>query len=350
MDRREIDELWDAAPGYLDTASYGLPPRTAVEAVQSALIEWQNGSTNWETWDASVDAARETFARLVHVTAGDVAIGANVSSQVGLLAAALPPGSRVLVPDGEYTSNLFPWLVHERRGLAVESVPLSRLAEAIDSATTLVSFSLVGSATGHVAPADSIVEAARHHDAFVVVDATQACGWLPIDASRFDAVVVHAYKWLMSPRGTSFLTLKPELAALVQPLAAGWYAGEAPHTSFYGAPLRLAADARRFDTSPAWFSWVGTQRSLEALERIGISRVHDHDVTLADRLREGLGLEKHASPIVVTETAGGEKKLRAAGVRASVRAGKVRLSCHIYTTERDVDRALEALTIDRSGG
>ena len=68
------------------------------------------------------------------------------------------------------------------------AVPLGRLAEAIDAATTLVAFSLVQSATGEVAPAGEIAAAARHHGALVAVDATQACGWLPFDASQFDVV------------------------------------------------------------------------------------------------------------------------------------------------------------------
>ena len=46
-----------------------------------------------------------------------------------LVAAALPDGARVLVPDIEFTSNLFPWLAHADRGVEVATVPLERLAE-----------------------------------------------------------------------------------------------------------------------------------------------------------------------------------------------------------------------------
>jgi hypothetical protein len=70
---------------------------------------------------------------------------------------------------------------------------------------------------------------------------------------------------------------------------AGWYAGADVHKSCFGPPLRLAADARRFDTSPAWFSWVGAQPALELLNPIGVSA--EHDVALAHRFRAGLGLD-----------------------------------------------------------
>lgn len=36
----------------------------------------------------------------------------------------LPAGARVVVPEIEFTSNLFPWLVHADRGITVDTVPL----------------------------------------------------------------------------------------------------------------------------------------------------------------------------------------------------------------------------------
>jgi selenocysteine lyase/cysteine desulfurase len=343
MDTVNITQLWDAEPGYLNTASYGLPPRQAIEALEVMLGDWRAGRTSWEPWDASVSRARQIFARLAGVPVSDVAIGAAVSAQLGLVASGLPDGARVLVPDCEFTSNLFPWLVRASRGIEVTAVPLGRLAEAIDATTTLVAFSLVQSATGEVAPAGEITAAARHHGALVAVDATQACGWLPFDASQFDVVAVHAYKWLMCPRGASFLVLGHELRERIPPLAAGWYAGEDPHASYYGPPLRLAADARRFDTSPAWLSWVGAVPALEVVEQIGIPVIHAHNLRLASRLRQGLGLPSGDSAIVSADIPDAGARLARAGIRAGTRAGRTRLACHIYTTNQDVDQALTAL-------
>ena len=45
---REDAGLWDPEPGFLNTASYGLPPRPAFQAVQTMLDEWRNGRTSWE--------------------------------------------------------------------------------------------------------------------------------------------------------------------------------------------------------------------------------------------------------------------------------------------------------------
>lgn len=180
MDLVDAVKLWDVEPGWLNTASYGVPPRVAVEALEGPLDEWRRGATGWDGWDASTDRARAAFARLVKASPEDVAVGAAASQVLAPVAASMPPGSRVVAPDIEHTSNLFPWLAND---LDVQTVPPARVADAIDERTDVVAFSLAQSATGEVAPVEDIVAAARAHDALLVADATQAAGWLPVDAS-----------------------------------------------------------------------------------------------------------------------------------------------------------------------
>ncbi|MFG1709597.1 aminotransferase class V-fold PLP-dependent enzyme [Nonomuraea sp. M3C6] len=338
MDIATAAKLWDADPGWLNTASYGLPPRRAYEELQAVLTDWRHGSSDWKPWDASVGRSREAFARLIGAPAADVSVSSTVSQIMSTVATALPPGARVLVPEIEFTSNLFPWAV----AADIETVPEDRLADAITGATTAVAFSLVQSATGYVANLPEIMAAARAHDALVIADASQAAGWLPIDVTGIDALACAAYKWLMAPRGAAFGYLSPRLRDRMRPLAANWYGGADEGGSYYGPPLRLAPDARAFDLSPAWFSYVGAAPALELLNEIGIQQIHDHDVALANRFRTGLGLEPSDTAIVSVDAPG--ERLEAAGIRAAVRAGRVRASFHVYTTTDDVDRALDALT------
>jgi selenocysteine lyase/cysteine desulfurase len=328
---------------YLDSATYGLPPRPVLDAVHAALDDWRGGRTPFPVWDRSTTASRELFARLVGVRPEEVVVGGAVAPLIGLVAASLPAGSRVLAPDVEFTSNLFPWMVHAERGVEVRTVPLAELAGAVDAGTTLVAVSTVQSATGEVADLGAIVAAARAHGALVCVDATQACGWLPVDAGAVDFLASAAYKWLLSPRGTAFMTVRPEHLDRIRPLAANWYAGEEVADSYYGPPLRLAGSARRLDVSPAWFSWVGTRPALELILGVGVDAIHAHDVALADRFRAGLGLPPGDSAIVRVGVPDAADRLGRAGVRASVRAGSVRAAFHLYNTEADVDTALDAL-------
>jgi selenocysteine lyase/cysteine desulfurase len=340
----EARQQWSPAGVYLNTASYGLPPRDGFQAMQAALSDWRAGRTSWEHWGETSEATRAAFARMVGVSAARVAIGSTVSGFVGLVAASLPDGARVIVPEEEFTSTLFPFLVQqEQRDVTVTTVPAAHVAEAIDASTDIVAFSAVQMSTGDVADLDAVVASARHHGAQTLLDATQACGWLPIDATRFGSVVCAGYKWLTLPRGTAFMVVDEAFQQAVVPHSAGWYAGADVHASYFGPPLRLASDARRFDTSPAWFSWVGAQPALELLNRIGVDAVHAHDVALANRFRAGLGMPPSNSAIVSVADEGAAERLARAGIVAALRGGRLRASWHLYNTDADVDAALDAL-------
>jgi selenocysteine lyase/cysteine desulfurase len=333
--------------GYLDTASVGIPPVETVEAMRDALAAWAAGRARPQDYDSLVVDARAAFAGLVGVAPEHVCVGNQVSPLAGLVAASLPDGARVVAVEGDFTSILFPFMAQADRGVQVTLVPLAEVAEAIEPRTDLVVVSAVQSATGELADLDAVEQAAAEHGARIFVDATQACGWLPVDAGRFDYVVCAAYKWLLSPRGTAFMTIRPERLADVRPSAAGWYAGEDIWSSIYGGPLRLATSARRLDVSPAWLCWAGTVPSLELISRIGIDAIHAHDVALANRVREGLGMPPAASAIVCVTDPGAAERLERAGIRASTRAGAARLSFHLHNSADDADLAVEALTSAR---
>jgi len=343
MELSAAQALWEPSTVYLNTASYGLPPRPAFEALSTALDDWRHGRTSWEIWGHSTESSRALFADLMGTNVDDIAIGTTVSEFTGMIANSLPAGAEVVVPDMEFTSNLFPYFTHTDRGVTVKTVPTSDVAEAIGPSTTAVAFSAVQSSSGEVADLDAIEKAAAEHDVLTIVDATQGCGWLPMDATRFDFLVVHGYKWLMSPRGTAFLYVSPQLRDRIRPVSAGWYAGEDVHSSYYGPPLRLAESARRFDRSPAWFSWVGTQPSLELIGSVGVEVINEHNVRLANLFREKMNLGPGNSAIVSVEMPDASTDLERLGIQAASRAGNLRVSFHIYNTEADVDALFDAI-------
>jgi selenocysteine lyase/cysteine desulfurase len=84
--------------------------------------------------------------------------------------------------------------------------------------------------------------------------------------------------------------------------------------------------------------------SVEWLAGLDLTRVRDHCVSLADTVLTELGGEKAGSAIISLDlTAGQVERLDRAGVVSAVRAGRTRLSFHLYNTEDDVDRVLGAL-------
>jgi selenocysteine lyase/cysteine desulfurase len=304
---------------FLNTATLGLPPRRTLEAVRHALDVWASGRPDAVAYDIPVASARDTYAGLVGVEPELVAVGGQVSV-------------------------VFPFHVQAFRGVTVREVPLDELVGAVTEQTALVAVSAVQSADGRVADIDGLVRACAATGTRVMLDITQANGWLPVDASRFGYTVCGGYKWLLNPRGTAFMTVQRDLLDAITPHTAGWYAGGDRWNSIYGTPLRLSTDARRFDVSPAWFSWVGAATSLDLLIEVGIDALHAHDVGLANRFRAGVGMAPSNSAIV-SVVAGAEVRdlMRAANIVGATRAGRLRLSFHLSTTEQDVDTAIEVL-------
>lgn len=340
-----VRQAFNPKVSYLNTATYGLLPTAATDLVVRAERDRATGRFDVASVDEAVATCQEYFGRLVGVDARQVAIGAQVSGLIGLVAASLRPGATVVVPEGEFTSVLWPFLARVRDGLSVRIVPLARVADAIDREVDLVAASIVQSADGAVLNTPAVVGAARASGARVLLDVAQAAGWYPVDATGADLLVGAGYKWLLGPKGTAFLAGTEEALATVPSLAAGWYAGDDPWASCYGGPLRLANDARRLNVSPVWPAWLGQKASLELLLSVGIDAIQQHNVALANRLRAGLGLEPACSAIVAVDASSWMlKRLRSMDVIASMRAGRLRLSCHLYTTEDDVDRALGILT------
>lgn len=336
------------APGYLDTATLGIAPARATDAVHRALDAWAAGRPgNDGPYEEAVAAARASFARLAHVPTTQVALGGTVAGSVGLIATALPPGAEVVAYEGDFSALVHPFAA--RPDIKLRLVALEDVADAVRPGTALVAVSSVQSADGRIADLPAIRAAAAAHGARTLVDATQSAGWLPLDASLDDYVVCHGYKWLASPHGAAFLTVRPGAEDTLAPTFAGWYAAADPDTSIYGPVTELAPGARRFDTRPACLSYVGAAASLALVEELGVDRIHAHDTALAQRLRDGftaLGYSPVPGPSAIVAVPGVPaavtERMRAAGVRFAARAGNVRLAPHLTSCAADVDLALAA--------
>ncbi|MEV7655526.1 aminotransferase class V-fold PLP-dependent enzyme [Streptomyces anulatus] len=332
---------------YLNTSSWGLLPRRTIAAVKALADENAAGRRVGAGSFDAVEAARVGFARLAGVHPDRVATGSSVTVHVGLIAASLPPGAEVLCPEGEFSSVVSPFAL--RGDLRMRYAPLDGLAAAVRPSTSLVAFSAVQSADGRVADLAAVRAAAAAHGARTLLDGTQAAGWFPLEAGAYDYTVTGGFKFLLCPRGTSFLTVTEEAQDTLPPLFAGWVSAGAPWTGNYGPLERLAPTARGFDEPPAFLSYHGAEHSLDLLAEVGADALYAHATGLAARLRAGLAKLGHAtvpgeSAIVsVPGLEGRQPDLVKAGVAVSAPAGNLRISCHLYNTEADVDRVLEVL-------
>nr|WP_063779274.1 aminotransferase class V-fold PLP-dependent enzyme [Kibdelosporangium sp. MJ126-NF4] len=340
--RIAFGQSFDVPAGYFNTASIGIPPKVAVDGLADAVRRWQSGADSAPDFDADVRLARKAWGSLIGVDESRIASGASVSQLVGLVAASVPDGTRVLTVGGEFTSVTFPFAAQAHRGITVTEIGIDDLPSHVDR-FDLVAVSVVQSADGAVVDLELLRQAAAASGTQVLLDVTQAAGWLPLRVDWADWVIGACYKWLMSPRGAAWLAVKPETLERTVPIAANWYAGDDPWTTVYGLPLRLAGDARRLDLSPVWFSQLTAAIVVPWLASLDIEAVRDHCVGLADGLLVALGLAPKGSAIVSLDIPDAAEKLSASGVRSSVRAGRVRLACHLYNTAGDIESVLATL-------
>ncbi|MGI9145696.1 MAG: aminotransferase class V-fold PLP-dependent enzyme, partial [Chloroflexota bacterium] len=296
--------------------------------------------------DQAGEACRASFSQLIGAATEEIALLPSVSVGVATTAATLAATDEVLVAEDEFTSLLFPLLVAAgQKGAVVRSVPFERLADSVGAATRLVAFSMVQSQSGRTADLAGVTAAARIVGARVLVDATHAVPFVPID-SRVDYLVCAAYKHLLSPRGVAFLCVRKELWDAPPPLFANWRSASNPYAHYYGGPLDLAPNAARFDASLAWFSWAGAAVSLDLLCQWQTGGLLQHVADLSSRLAARLDLPAPTSSIVSVPVEDAEAvrgSLSSAGIKAAVRAGSVRLSPHVYNTPEQIDSAASVL-------
>ena len=332
--------------GYLAACTVGPSTRSTAAALREDSQASQLGRIDVAHYTDAVERARASFARLVGVGVDRVAIGSQASVSVGLVAASLPEGAEVLVADGDFSSIHLPFS-YAPQGLRVRTAPVGELADATRPETALVAFSLVQSATGEVADVSAISAAARRNGTRTLCDATQAVGWLPVDATTVDALICHTYKWLCAPRGVSFLTVSEDFARDLPPIHAGWYAGAAPWDTCYGGAGPLAQSARRFDVSPAWQAFVGAEPVLALFAGLDTNALYSHATGLAARFEERMNLTRATPPSAIVTWADSDGRalslLSDAGITASGRAGRARVAFHLFNDEEDVELALRAL-------
>ena len=343
--------LFDPNPewAYLDTATFGLPPRPSLELMARVEREWARGDVDWYAWDRFAESARADFASFIGAAADEIALIPSISIGVGFVAASLPSSADVLVPADEYSSVILPMLVAAGRGVRIRDVPFDALVDEVRPGTHLVAVSSIQMHTGRAPDLAALIERCEAAGARLLLDASQALPFQPLRdvIARVDYLVAATYKHLLSPRGSSFLYVRRDRWQEVLPYAANSHASDESAGAFYlGGPLILKPNAGRFDTSLDWLAWVGTAESLRLLREWEADGLLDEVRRLARRLAQGLGLPNPASSLVclpVADPDAAATALREAHIRGAIRVGHVRLAPHVWTTDADVDRALEAL-------
>ena len=374
VDQLRREEFPWAAAGeavYLNAAGTGpLPERTLRAQAEFSRKRAAPHRLSHEEQFAVLDRCRSLLGDMVGADEGTLALSVNTGAGINIAAWGLPlgAGSVVVVPDLEFPANVYPWMAAARvRGYGVRTVPARDglfdeagvLAALDEPGTRVLSLSWVGFSTGFVADLERLSAACRERGVWIVVDAIQGIGVLPIDLRRthVDLLACGGQKWLLSPWGSGVTSVHPGLLVALEPMPVSWMAvrGSDDFSSLVDYDLTWREGARRFEqiTVP-YQDFAGMAASLELLRELGGDAVRSHIAAqiaaLADGARE-IGVEvvtppeRRAGILTVRphDVHAVSGRMRDARVIHSVREGTIRLSPHCYTTGEEIRLALDAL-------
>jgi len=353
---------------YINSCSQGALSDSVRDAYERYLADWDEKGAPWEYWVERQEAARASFAGLVNADPDEVAVTTSLSAGVSSLASGLrfARRSKVVLTDWEFPTIGQIWHAQEARGARVVHVPAAEdgtlpfagFERAIDDDTLLVSITHVCYRNGAMVDVDKVVQLAHERGAYVLLDAFQSIGSLPVDVKELgvDFLGAGVLKYLLGSAGLGFLYCRRELVEKVWPTATGWFADrnifEMDHSDY--SP---ATTASRFQSGtppvPAIYAGIA---GMELMKEIGIAETREHVLELNSRLIEGLDElkarlvtprkpKRRGALICVrsTDSHALVDALAREGIVTSERDGNLRISAHAYNSVEDVDAVLASL-------
>jgi selenocysteine lyase/cysteine desulfurase len=328
-----------------------------------------HGIRHIEDWNALLDGARRSVARLIGTRPERIAFLKNTTD--GLIATALGvdwrDGDSVVIAEREFPANVYPWLHLERRGVEIRWVPERRsrlriedFEAAVDSTTRVLTVSSVEFFTGFRNDLAALGQLCRDRGLLFVVDGIQSVGALRIDveALGIDCLAADGHKWLMGPEGCALFYVSEGALQRLQIAGLGWASVRTSH-DFLDYDPTLQPDARRFETGTQNTPGVvGLKAAVDLLLDIGMESVESRILSLTEKLANGLQergyrvlssrQQKESSGIVTFDNERFASldlahKLQAERVQLTDRGGCLRLSPHVYNTEAEIDAVLAAL-------
>ncbi len=375
--RQEWFEFEDAT--YLNVSGQSPMPRVSLRTVQSAMEakkypHHKPDSTFFEV----PNRIRASIARLIGGKADEIALTSGASAGAAAVAYGLTwkPGDEIITAKGEFPLQYTVWKpMEEREGLKLKIVsPRDRfltaddLIAAMTPKTRLVSVSLVRFDDGSLLDAPRLAAACHAQEALLLLDVSQCCGALPMDATQLgaDFLVSAGYKWLLGPFGTGFFWAKSSHIGIMRPGPFYWMAvaGSDNFASLSFDDPKPAPSAKRWDApeSASYFNFnlVAMDVSIDFVVRMGPELVAAHNRRLIEFMYERLPKDRcvPASPLDPAQrgpygcfaarsrekTAELYQLLRKENVVVSLREGNIRVSPHLYNTERDIDRLISVIT------
>jgi len=329
-------------------------------ALAAYAVEKSRAMAGRTAQEAQVERARELVASSWSVNADDIGFVSSVAEGVSLIVESLDwrAGDNVVFDADEYPSVVVPMALRPRAELRfAEGKAPDRLARLVDARTRVIGVSYVSFLTGERADLAALRQLADSVGALLVVDFTQAAGYLPIPAELADFGFSACYKWLLGMTGVAVGYWNRARQPGWAPATAGWFSLADHGRPDYSAALELVPDAMRMTRgNPAHASIYVLNSGLNYLAQYGVAALSSHVEALASELLGRLAALQIASTTPEDPARRGGNvciahpraqtmvdALAERGVWAWNGRGRIRFSFHGYNGGDDVDKIVAAL-------
>lgn len=355
---------------HLNTGTVGASPLAVLQATIQHMRAFER-MIGQEAVD--VPALKKELESFLGAWPGSIAILRNTTEAMNVAAngIALDPGDEILSTTHEHIGGRCCWeLLAKRRGVVYRTFapPLDPRNDDdvikawqanVTPRTKVLSISHVLFSTGLLQPVAELVRWARGRGIITVIDGAHPPGMLVNDLVRVDAdfYATSTHKWLLGPKGTGLLIVRPDRMATTWPLigSGDWASEDIRRFEHVGtsndslvAGLRAAvafqqAIGREAIEGRARSLATGLDAALRGIPRVKVfspSRALHRTAMVAFQL-EGVSAEKLQGIL-------GQSRIRTRRIAESG-LEYLRLSTHLYTLPRDLDRTLEILRTTASG-
>ena len=266
---------------FLNFGSFGATPKPVFDRYQSYQLEMERDPVQFITVRLSqyLKKSREALSSYIACDADDVVMVLNPSYAVNTIAKSIKweAGDEILTTDLEYGACDRAWkLICSQVGAKYIRQPIQlplidaqtfvdNLFAGVTDRTRMIFISHITSTTALILPVAEVAARAKELGIPVFVDGAHVPGHVPLDLSALDVEYYTGacHKWMMTPKGSSFMYVKKSLQNDIKPLVVSW-----------GYDALFPSHSRFLD----WHSLNGTRdytASLCISDAIEFMEVHD---------------------------------------------------------------------------
>ncbi len=274
---------------YLINHSLGAMPAAVEERMKEYARTWaERGIRAWgEGWWALPLTVGDQIGRIVGAPPGSVCMHQNVSVAESVVISCFQrPGDRNRIVFERENFPSVRYVFQSRHDLDV--VVADDVVSAIDERTLLVPVQHVLFKSAEIQDVEAIVHRAHEAGAYVVLDAYQSAGTVPLDVTALgvDFAVGGSVKWLCGGPGAGWLYVRPDLIERLEPSVTGWQAHARPFA--FEPELEYAESIARFLTgTPNVPALYACTPGYDLIEEIGVERIRANSLRQTQLLIDG---------------------------------------------------------------